>query len=54
MTREENLESLRAYIKSFDNLPEHALSEGVSLYELKVTLEIILDVLDPKEETSNE
>lgn len=48
MTRDENLESLRAYIKSFDNLPEHALNQGVSLYEFKVTLEIILDILDPQ------
>lgn len=45
MTRDENLESLREYIKSFDKIPDHMLNQGVSQYEFKTTLEIILEIL---------
>lgn len=46
MTRDENLESLRAYIRSFETIPDHMLNQGVSQYEFKVTLEIILEILE--------
>lgn len=48
MNREEKLESLKLYLESIDRLPEDALRQGVSLYEIRTLMQIVYELLDGK------
>ena len=48
MNREEKLDSLKLYLESIDRLPEDALRQGVSLYEMRTIMQIVLELLDEK------
>lgn len=45
MNKQEKLDCLKEYIKSFDRLPDQAMNQGVSYYELKTILEMLYDLL---------
>ena len=45
MNRKEKLESLQLYLESMDRLPDEALRQGVSVYEMRTVMQIILELL---------